>query len=126
MTTYNVTAWCSLPNYTTFEVEAESVEDALAKAKTQAKDECPEPCNGPSYDWDEFEICADDASEYIRCLKPERAAEIAAQEMLEALRLCEEVLSDLARLDDGTPSVSALNMARDAIAKATEQQGRAP
>jgi hypothetical protein len=42
----------------------------------------------------------------------------AAMEMLEALRLCEDVLSELARLDDGTPSVSALNAARAAIAKA--------
>lgn len=42
----------------------------------------------------------------------------AAPEMLDALRLCEDALSDLARIDDGTPSVSALNMARDAIAKA--------
>ena len=39
-------------------------------------------------------------------------------EMLKALELCEDVLSDLARLDDGTPSLSALHAARDAIAKA--------
>ena len=44
--------------------------------------------------------------------------EKAAPDMLEALELCEEVLSDLARSDDGTPSVSALNMARAAITKA--------
>jgi hypothetical protein len=42
----------------------------------------------------------------------------AASDMLEALELCEDVLSELARLDDGTPSVSALHTARDAIAKA--------
>lgn len=42
----------------------------------------------------------------------------AAPEMLEALELCEDVLADLARLDDGTPSISALNMARAAITKA--------
>ena len=43
----------------------------------------------------------------------------AAPEMLEALELCEDVLSELSRLDDGTPSVSALNLARAAITKAT-------
>jgi hypothetical protein len=43
----------------------------------------------------------------------------AAPKMLEALRLCEDVLSELARLDDGTPSISALNMLRTAIADAT-------
>ena len=42
----------------------------------------------------------------------------AAQDMLDALELCEDALSDLARLDDGTPSVNALNAARSAIAKA--------
>ena len=39
--------------------------------------------------------------------------------MLAALELCVECLADLARLDDGTPSVSALDLARAAIAKAT-------
>jgi hypothetical protein len=48
----------------------------------------------------------------------ERALCDAAQDMFAALELCEDVLSDLARLDDGTPSVSALNAARTAIAKA--------
>lgn len=42
----------------------------------------------------------------------------AAPEMLDALDMCAEVLAELARLDDGTPSVSALSMARAAIAKA--------
>jgi len=42
----------------------------------------------------------------------------AAPLMFQTLELCEDVLSDLARLDDGTPSVSALNMARQALAKA--------
>jgi len=39
-------------------------------------------------------------------------------ELLEALELCEEALSELARSDDGTPSISALHAARAAIAKA--------
>jgi hypothetical protein len=37
--------------------------------------------------------------------------------MLNALRLCEDVLSDLARLDDGTPSITALNLVRAVLAK---------
>jgi hypothetical protein len=52
----------------------------------------------------------------------ERRLRDAAPELLDALRLCEEVLTDLARLDDGTPSISALTMARNAIAKATGGQ----
>jgi hypothetical protein len=43
----------------------------------------------------------------------------AAPKMLEALHLCEDVLSELARIDDGTPSISALNMIRTVIAEAT-------
>jgi hypothetical protein len=35
------------------------------------------------------------------------------------LGLCENALADLARLDDGTPSVAALHAVRAAIAKAT-------
>lgn len=52
----------------------------------------------------------------------ERRLRDAAPEMFDALQLCEEVISDLARLDDGTPSISALNMARSAIVKATGGQ----
>jgi hypothetical protein len=43
----------------------------------------------------------------------------AAGELIEALELCVECLAELSRLDDGTPSVSALIQARAAIAKAT-------
>ncbi len=43
-------------------------------------------------------------------------------EMLQALELCEDVLSDLARLDDGTPSISALNVVRAVLAKAKRGQ----
>lgn len=43
----------------------------------------------------------------------------AAPEMLAALELCADVLSELARLDDGTPSISALTLTRAAISKAT-------
>ena len=50
--------------------------------------------------------------------EPERRLCDSATEMLRVLELCEDVLSDLWRLDDGTPSVSALNAARDIIAKA--------
>jgi hypothetical protein len=112
--------------YATLEVEADSIDRALQLAKTLVNDEPAEPCDGRSYDWNEFLVCADNSDEYLRYYEPALAAEIAAQEMLEALRLCEEVLSDLARLDDGTPSVSALHMARAAIAKAAGQEERVP
>jgi hypothetical protein len=86
MTLYEVTAWCSLPHYTTFEVEAGSTLEALAKAKTQANDEYPEPCNGPSCEWNEFELSPDDGGATLLHLEPERALEIAAPELLRALQ----------------------------------------
>ena len=42
----------------------------------------------------------------------------AAGDMLEALELCVECLAEVARDDDGTPSVSALLQARAAITRA--------
>jgi hypothetical protein len=45
----------------------------------------------------------------------------AAADMLAALELCVDCLADLSRLDDGAPSVTALDQARAAIAKAKEQ-----
>ncbi len=119
MTTYLVTAWCSIPHYTTFEVEAKSFKAALRKARKQAQDECPEPCIGASHDWNEFEIATESTDKILLHLEPEHALELAAPELLEAAILAEDVLSEFARLDDGTPSVSALHLLREAIRKTT-------
>jgi hypothetical protein len=120
MTAYQVTAWCAVPHYTVFDVEAENMTEALEKARTQAQGEYGEPCDGGAKcDWDEFEIVSEeDADEHVRYLEPALSAEIAAPELLEAAILAEDVLSELARLDDGTPSVSALSLLRAAIKKA--------
>src|SRR4029077_860045 len=50
---------------------------------------------------------------------------LAAGDMLEALELCVDCLADLARLDDGTPSISALNQARAAIERAKPETAAA-
>jgi hypothetical protein len=127
MTTYTVTAWCAYPHYTTFQVKARSFAEALRKARKRAPEEFPEPCDGGATDWDEFQICSPRGESKPRTyFERARRIEMAAQQMLEALILCHEVLRDFARLDDGTPSVSALFMARDAIAKATEEGEVAP
>ena len=47
---------------------------------------------------------------------------LAAGDLFDALELCVECLADLARLDDGTPSVSALAQARAAIARVKKGQ----
>jgi hypothetical protein len=85
MTTYGVTAWCNVPYYATFELEASSLNEALEKAKIQARDEYGEPCGGGESDWDEFEIESEGyTGEYLRHLKLSRLAKNAALELLDA------------------------------------------
>ncbi len=70
------------------------------------------PDQGPRYEIDDphgFTICVVDDEDTARLFA-------AAPKMLDALVLCEDVLSELARLDDCTPSVSALQRTREAIA----------
>ena len=66
----------------------------------------------------EILIADEHGNELASWLDDDLWLQLAAPDMLEALELCEDVLSELARSDDGTPSVSALNLARAAIAKA--------
>ena len=47
---------------------------------------------------------------------------LAAGDLFDALELCVDCLAELARLDDGTPSVSALAQARAAIARVKKGQ----
>jgi len=83
MTTYEVTAWCGVPYYTIFELDAATIEEALEKAKLQAKDESGEPCGGEC-DWDEFEIVSGD--ERVSHVEPPRFAANAAVELRDALQ----------------------------------------
>lgn len=134
MTIYHVTAWCTLPHYTTFEVDAGSIDEALEKAKEQASDEYPEPCDGAQIDWDEFEIFPEgDEAELIRYLEPPRLAENAAPALLAALCRFEEAwrrwaddIRSWPKLAASTEMFDIYEQARLAIAEATQQQGRAP
>lgn len=130
MKTYTILFAEDVPHYGFAEIEAEDDAAALEAAKTYDLAEVtidPEwensvckrivhiedPAgNTIAYDepLDDYSLRAGGDNDRLLC--------DAAAEMLEALELCEDVLSDLSRLDDGTPSVSALNLARAAIAKA--------
>jgi hypothetical protein len=66
----------------------------------------------------EIEISGPTGSELAIWQDDDLRLRLAATDMLAALELCEDALVELARLDDGTPSVSALHAARAAIAKA--------
>lgn len=127
MTLYDVTAWCDFPHYTTFEIEAASIEEALAKAKTQVSGETPEPCDGAAYEWNEFEVSDEDDGETIRHLAPERAAEIAAPALLESLQrgaIVARAVTDSWERGDLAEAVRALSLlltdAADAIKQATQ------
>lgn len=127
MTIYDVTAWCVVPHYTTFEIEASTVNEALEKAKSQARDECGEPCDGGEFDWEEFEVTSD--AESMRYLTPARATEIAAPELLDALRRGVNVAQDVVDFwerGDLAESVRALSLwladARTAINQAIKPE----
>jgi hypothetical protein len=131
MKTYSVLFAEDVPHYGTAEIEAEDDAAALEAAKAY---DLSDVTNDPEW---ENSVCKrivhieDQEGNTIISDVPldncdlryggdkERALCDAARDMLEALQLCEDVLSDLARLDDGTPSISALNASRKAIAKAT-------
>lgn len=130
MKTYSILFAEDVPHYGFAEIEAEN--DAAALAAARDYDLCEVTIDA---EWENsvckrivhiedptgktvfYDIPLDDY--FLRCGEKARRLCDAAAEMLEALKLCEDVLSDLARLDDGTPSVSALHMARNAIASAT-------
>jgi len=130
MKTYTVLFAEDVPCYGTAEIEAENDDAALEAAKA----------------YDQGDVAKEPEWSYAGCLRiihiedPEgrllyedihlddwhfrhggekdRLLCDAAAEMLEALELCEDALSELARIDNGTPSVSALKAARAAIARA--------
>jgi hypothetical protein len=130
MKTYSILFAEDVPHYGFADIEAKDDTAALAAAKAYDLSEVtndPEWENSvckrivhiedPEGNTVHYDVPLD--GYFLRCgSDKDRLLCDAAPDMLEALELCEDALSDLARLDDGTPSISALNMARDAIAKA--------
>ena len=120
MKTYSVLFAEDVPHYGTAHLEAEDDAAALEAARSY---DISEIATDPEW---ENSVCKrivhiEDAAghtifhdipldHYALCFASERA------DMLNALRLCEDVLSDLARIDDGTPSITALNLVRAVLA----------
>ncbi len=108
-------------DYATHAFTARSPQDALKKARAFC-DEHTEELIFERYDGGHpvNDIAVRDANGNQLALwqDDELRLRLAAGDMLEALELCVDCLADLARLDDGTPSISALNQARAAIARA--------
>jgi hypothetical protein len=121
MTTYTVT-FRSATRWAEQTIRARTPAAALAKARADfARD--PLSLDWESYDSDikvleEIVVTDERDAELATWLSEDARRCLAADDLLDALELCEDALSDLARLDDGTCSVCALHAARDAIAKA--------
>ena len=101
--------------------KARSPQDALKRARA-FYDDCTEELFFERYDdshsVNEIALRDTDGNQVALWQDDELRLRLAAGDMLEALELCADCLDDLARLDDGTPSISALSQARAAIARA--------
>jgi hypothetical protein len=108
-------------DYATRAFKARSPQDALKKARAfyekHAEELIFESFDGGHHVTD-IALRDADGNQVALWQDDELRLRLAAGDMLEALELCVDCLTDLARLDDGTPSISALNQARAAIARA--------
>ena len=121
MTTYEVTAWCSVPHYTTFEVKARSFPEALRKAQKHAPDEYAEPCDDATAEWDDFQIHAKgDPRKSRTYFEPRRRAELAAEHLLKAAQFALPLLEVLACSSECREERRAYYKLRAAINKATK------
>ena len=107
-------------NYATREFPARSPRDALKKARAFSDSHADalsfEHYSG-AHPVNEIAVSDAEGDEVALWQDEDLRLRLAAGDMLDALELCVECLSDLSRLDDGTPSVSALDRARAAIAR---------
>jgi hypothetical protein len=108
-------------DYAIHSFKARSPQHALRKARV-FYDEHPEELMFTSYDGghpvNEISVRSTGGDEVALWQNDDFRMRLAARDMLDALELCVDCLAELARLDDGTPSISALNQARAAIASA--------
>jgi hypothetical protein len=86
MKTYQVTAWCERVFTTTFDVDAESPEQALEIARGQVDDEPAEECND-SYPWDSFRIDDEEGVEQLAWSDAPALLLDAAGTLLDACRM---------------------------------------
>jgi hypothetical protein len=128
-TTYLVHAWCDRPFITYLDpVEADTPEQAIAIARRQRRKllDAAEECNG-KYPWDEFAVYDEEGNELLHILDDDARLEIAAPELLAALKRTEAALHDIiGAADNGEPYsreelirlfIDDWNAAHDALAE---------
>ena len=120
MQTYNVD-FRTDADYAVRQFKARSPQDALKKALA-FYDKRTEELMFMSYDGghpvNEIAVFDKHGDEVAVWHDDDMRLRLAAGDLLAALELCVDCLAELSRLDDGTPSISALDQARAAIAKA--------
>jgi hypothetical protein len=101
-------------------IDADTPKQALAMARKLYEDDPSALWFKPYTGMDVNEIIVHDAKgdECAVWYDDDMRLRLAAHDLLEAAERAEDALSELARLDDGTPSISALHALRKAIAKA--------
>jgi hypothetical protein len=114
MTRYFVTAWCDRPFYAQCEVEANSPEEALAKARESIHDAPAQECDH-GYNWDEWRVDTEEAEGVLLRSDETRLLLNAAPKLLAAL---EEIVRVYAEYPDET----ARQIAETALAAATGKE----
>jgi hypothetical protein len=102
------------------DIKAATPEKALQKARAVDPDTLDFQSYGDRQPVNYITIRDQNSNDLAEWQDDDLRVQLAAREMLEALELCENVLSTLAELDRGALSVSALKIARSAIAKAKD------
>ncbi|MFO0958254.1 MAG: hypothetical protein U0800_12645 [Isosphaeraceae bacterium] len=118
MTRYFLTAWCDRPFYAQCEVEANSPEEALAKARESIHDAPAEECDG-SYNWDEWRVDTDETVGVLLHLDEPARLRTAARKLLAALQA---IVEEADNISYHTPHLATnfWDDARAAIAEATD------
>jgi hypothetical protein len=107
-------------DFATREFQARSPQDALKKARAFAENQIDELSfehYSGAHPINEIAVSGAAGDEAALWQDEDLRLRLAAGDLFEALESCVDCLADLARTDDGTPSVSALDQARAAIAR---------
>jgi hypothetical protein len=111
MTRYLITAWCDRPFYAQCEIDADTPQQALAKARGAIPDEHAEECDD-RYDWNEWRVDTSDSDGVLMQRDSRARLHAAADNLLLACRMVVE------RWEHGNLAEAA-RACRDAIAEAT-------
>ena len=94
-TTYMIHAWCMRPFIATIDIEADTPDEAIRKARTERQwlFDTADECNG-KYPWDEFAAYDDNGNELLHVLDESACLRNAAPALLKALTACANYMAD--------------------------------